>query len=321
MVRHKAFSILFAIIFLCIFIVPVSAESTHPFEPYMPTPIHEDNVPASAVFVYYCFSTGEGDRFYNRYMYSTSLNNNLVYEDTPTPRFLFNSGKYFSFVFSGSNSVWSHNGIFDYNNGIFVDATLDWILENALIYCNVDIVDADGDVLFERNSQIIDGRLVPNDYTEVPEAPDYDTWYDNIFSGITNWFSGVLEVLATPFTAIADGLNGVWQAVINLADTIKEDLKSLFIPSVNILPLIFNKFADKFPIINQVVDLFSSLYNLGTDEPVFKITYNGMTLKIVDFTMFSDYLPLIRNFTGVFLLLSFLTREVRKLPRLLRGRD
>ena len=318
MVKFKVFSVLFTIIFLCcVLVVPVSAE--HPFEMYMPTPIHEDNVPASAVFVYYHLPTV--DKFYNRYMYSTQLNNNLVYVDTPTPRFRFDSGNYFSFYFSRSDSVWVHNGIFGSNDGIFFNASISWVLGNALIYCNVDIVDVDGNVLFERNASIIDGRLVPNDYTEVPEVPDYDTWYDNIFSGITNWFSGVLEILVTPFTLIADGLAGLWEEVKVLPDTIKEVLKTLFIPTINIIPLIYGKFADKFPIINQVVDLFSSLYNLGTDEPVFKITYNGMTLKIIDFTMFSGYLPLIRNFTGIFLLLSFLTREVRKLPRLLRGRD
>ncbi len=113
-------------------------------------------------------------------------------------------------------------------------------------------------------------------------------------------------------------LGGIFSGVVS---GFLNGLKSLFIPSVNILSLIVDKFTNKFPIINQVGDLFTSLFNPGTDEPIFKITYNGMTLKIIDFTMFSDYMPLIRNFTGVFLLLSFLTREVKKLPRLLRGRD
>lgn len=317
MVRHRVFSILFAIIFLCVLNVAVYAESTHPFEPYMPTPVYESNVPASAVFIsYYVSST---DTYYCRYMYSTLLNNNLVYE-TSQNRLRFEIGNYFSFTFSLSDSVWVYNGTYGGNTSVFSNATMDWILENADIYCNVDIVDDDGNVLFNKNSQIIDGLLVPNNYTgdiEVPEDPDYDTWYERVFSGITEWFGGVLEILKTPFTAIAEGLNGVWNAVKN----IKEDLKTLFIPSVNIISLISDKFTDKFPIINQVGDLFTSLFNPGTDEPVFKITYNGVNVKIIDFTMFSDYMPLIKNFTGVFLLLSFLTREVKRLPKLIRGRD
>lgn len=318
-VKHKVFSILLAIILCCVFVVPLRAESTHPIEPYMPTPIYSNKGPASAVFIN--FYIPSSDTFYCRYFYSTTLNNNLVYVDSTTPfKLRFEKGNYYGFTFSRSDSLWVYNGEYTSNPNIFDKASMDWILENAYIYSNVDIVDEDGNILFGRNSQIIDGVLVPNDYTgeiEEPEIPDYDSWYERIFGGITEWFGGVLEVLKTPFEAIAEGLSGVWQAV----DTIKEDLKSLFIPSVNILPLIIGKFADKFPIINQVGNLFATLYNPGTNEPVFTITYKGMTLKIIDFTVFSDYMPLIRNFTGVFLLLSFLTKEVKRLPRLLRGRD
>lgn len=97
-------------------------------------------------------------------------------------------------------------------------------------------------------------------------------------------------------------------------------LKSLFIPEKNIFQDIVNKFADKFPIVGQVVDLFSNLYNIGDNEPVFKITYNDMELKIVDFSSFEAYLPLIRNLTGAFLFLSFISREIKILPRIIRGR-
>ena len=321
MFRFKALSVLFTIIFLfSILIVPVSAESSHPFEPYMPTPIYEDDVPASAVFIFYYNPTTE--IYHNRYLYSTSLNNNLVYVVYEgNPRFVFHSGSFHSFSFSGSE--WDYKGSFSRNSSVLNNVSINWVLENALIYTNVDIVDDDGNVLFSRNAQIVDGLLIPNNYTGGvdPETPDYDTWYDNIFSGITGWFGGVLDVLATPFTAIADGLSGVWQAITNLVTDFVEELKSLFIPTVDILPLIKEEFTDKFPIIEQVGNLFTNLFSPGSNEPIFQISYNGMTLKIIDFTMFTSYMPLVRNFTGVFLLLSFLTREVRNLPRLLRGRD
>jgi len=97
-------------------------------------------------------------------------------------------------------------------------------------------------------------------------------------------------------------------------------LKSLFIPERNIFNDIIAKFSDKFPIVNQVVGLFSNLYNVGENEPVFKFTYKDIELKLVDFTSFEDYLPLVRSFTGAFLFLSFVTREIKILPKIIRGR-
>ncbi|NLK72001.1 MAG: hypothetical protein GX285_03150, partial [Clostridiales bacterium] len=193
MFKFKAFSVLFTIIFLCcVLVVPVSAESSHPFEPYMPTPIYEDNVPASAVFIFYHNSVN--DTYYTRYMYSTVLNNNLVYLDTSSysddPILLFETGNYFSFSFPRSDLSWTYGGNYAYNYGVLDNVSINWILENALIYTNVDIIDDDENVLFSKNSQIVDGLLIPNNYAGGvdPEAPDYDTWYDNIFSGITGWF-------------------------------------------------------------------------------------------------------------------------------------
>lgn len=322
MVKRKVFSILFVIVFLCALVVPVYAE--HPFDPYMPTPVYGSEIPASAVFISYYIST-TGLR-YVRYLYSTQPNNNVVYVDTTTSFSLeFESGSFRVFSFSDSwNNIGKYNSYYD----IFKYVTMDWILENigvnSFVYSNVDIVDVNGNVLFERNSRIEGGVLIPNDYGEDPEDPedpdddpDYDEWYERVFDSITEWFSGVLEVLKAPFTAIAEGLNGVWGAVKN----IKDDLKNLFIPSVNIIPMIREKFVNKFPIIEQAGNLFASLFNIGSNEPIFKITYKGMTLKIVDFTAFSDYIPTIKNLTGAFLLLAFLTKEIKRLPKLIRGRD
>ena len=98
-------------------------------------------------------------------------------------------------------------------------------------------------------------------------------------------------------------------------------LKSLFIPERNIFTDIVNKFGDKFPIVGQISNLIASLYNIGEVEPVFKFVYKDIELKVIDFSAFSDYMPLIKNFTGAFLFLSFLVREIRILPGIIRGRQ
>ena len=98
-------------------------------------------------------------------------------------------------------------------------------------------------------------------------------------------------------------------------------LKSLFIPETNIFVDIVNKFSDKFPIVGQISNLIANLYNIGEVEPVFKFVYKGIELKVIDFSSFAEYMPLIKNFTGAFLFLSFLVREIRILPGIIRGRQ
>ena len=98
-------------------------------------------------------------------------------------------------------------------------------------------------------------------------------------------------------------------------------LKSLFIPERNIFQDIVYKFSDKFPIVGQISNLIANLYNIGEVEPVFSFTYKNMELKVIDFSSFADYMPLIKNFTGAFLFLSFLVREIRILPGIIRGRQ
>lgn len=222
------------------------------------------------------------------------------------------------------------------------------------------------------------------DFQEIPpEVPDYDTWYGNILSGITEFFSGVFEGLATAFSNIADGINGFWQGmtikltelknsitnlkdiisdklselknsfvdnivslknsfvdnivslknsfvdsivnfknnVMNIPDLIGEKIDFLFNPTVDIMPMIRNKFNNKFPIIEQAKSMFSGLFNIGTNAPVFDINYQGMTLSVVNFTAFESYMPLIRGITGAFIMLTFLPREIKRLPALLRGQN
>lgn len=164
---------------------------------------------------------------------------------------------------------------------------------------------------------------------------DYDEWMINrerIFEGL---YPIASNVNLTFGDGVWDKSNGLYDLPHpdSMDDDIDEEgliggivggilngLKSLFIPERNIFQDIVYKFSDKFPIVNQIVNLFGNLYNIGENEPVFKISYNDMELRIVDFTSFENYLPLIRNLTGAFLFLSFITREIKLLPRIIRGR-
>jgi len=75
-----------------------------------------------------------------------------------------------------------------------------------------------------------------NDLTEDSgnlETPDYDAWYDSIFSGISDWVGSLLEMLVNPFGAIAEGiktLGGHFSGVLNYLNPFHQNfmLKDLF---------------------------------------------------------------------------------------------
>ncbi|NLZ53817.1 MAG: hypothetical protein GX892_11880 [Thermoanaerobacteraceae bacterium] len=164
---------------------------------------------------------------------------------------------------------------------------------------------------------------------------DYDEWLTNRYRIYRGMYPIASNVNLTFGDGVWDKNNGLYDLphpdaiddddddssiVGGIVGGILNGLKSLFIPERNIFEDIVAKFSDKFPIVNQIVGLFSNLYNIGESEPVFKFTYKDIELKLIDFTSFKDYLPLVRNFTGAFLFLSFVTREIKILPRIIRGR-
>lgn len=200
------------------------------------------------------------------------------------------------------------------------------LVNGVFVYQNT----SDGRIYFEGYYQdYVDGQL-KNIWL------DYDEWIINRerLSGATYPIASNVNI--TFGNGVWDKSNGLYDLphpdalddddddssiVGGIVGGILNGLKSLFIPERNIFVDIVNKFSDKFPIVGQVVDLFSNLYNVGENEPVFAFTYKDIELKLIDFTSFKDYLPLIRNFTGAFLFLSFITREIKILPGIIRGRQ
>lgn len=156
---------------------------------------------------------------------------------------------------------------------------------------------------------------------EEPEAPDYDSWAEKIFGEITSWFSGVLETLATPFTAVAEGLSGVWQAVKNVPQAIADKLEYLFVPSSDKFDELKDKFDEKFGFVGQIIDLGETIVDatFGGSKPNSNITVYGGTYTIIDWDIYDDYRPYIH---GIIVLLSyivFIPKLIKRLPSVIRG--
>ncbi len=191
------------------------------------------------------------------------------------------------------------------------------------------ITTSDSSFYFQVSCTDDDGLLVHLDYNEwLPNRYrlDWGTYpiasNVNLDFGGNEWdMSNGLYDLPPPELPPPDDDDDHSGLIGGIVGGILNGLKSLFIPERNIFVDIVNKFNDKFPIVGQISNLISNLYNIGEVEPVFKFVYDGIELKIIDFSFFADYMPMIRNFTGAFLFLSFITREIKKLPGLIRGRE
>lgn len=192
----------------------------------------------------------------------------------------------------------------------------------TIIASTVDIKNADGETFFFRNA-IVSSRRLENYNESDPSAdvPDYDGWASKVFDTITGWFGGILEDLAAPFTSIAEGLSGVWQAVKNIPQAISDKLEYLFVPSGDKFSELKDKFNEKFGFVGQIIDLGQTIINatFGGSKPESNITLYGGTYTIIDWDIYDNYRIYIH---GIIVLLSyivFVPKLIKRLPSVIRG--
>lgn len=94
-------------------------------------------------------------------------------------------------------------------------------------------------------------------------VPDYDEWYNSIFSSISDWVGSVLEGLATPFEGIAQGIVNLGNHFSNILDYLNPFSDNFILKNVidflgNILNYI-NPFSEDF-FGKKIVEMFSSLF-------------------------------------------------------------
>lgn len=145
---------------------------------------------------------------------------------------------------------------------------------------------------------------------------------NNILTNIKNILQYIVNLPSNIYGAFSALLMSLKDEIISIPDKIIDKLVALFIPTANIFARIIVALDEKYPIVQQCVQIFAQLFNdIGTAEPKFEMTWKGINFAIIDFTSFSAHMPLIRNVTAAFLWLAFITHEVRTLPKLIRGRD
>lgn len=139
-------------------------------------------------------------------------------------------------------------------------------------------------------------------------------------------------MLAVPFRAIADGLNGVWQSITKVWDWLVafpnmlwDGLKSLFIPHDGFFQNEFNElrqiFYDRIPLLGQCLDFFQAVIagatQPSTNYPVFSFDYKGATYNIFDFSVFAQYRGFVHMVVLLFAYYFFIRRMLHRLPSII----
>lgn len=145
-------------------------------------------------------------------------------------------------------------------------------------------------------------------------------WFSDLVTNIGNWFKNLGEHLSKLLSYINPFDENFFG--YKIIDLFKELFNLLFVPTNNPFSEISNKFDEKFSFVNQIKTLINDLLgfnNYGDKVPSFSINYKGLTLVIIDFSIFLNYRTWLH---GIILAISwfvFIRRTYNKIPSIIGG--
>lgn len=144
------------------------------------------------------------------------------------------------------------------------------------------------------------------------------TGLSNLGDTIGGFFEWLLDGIGDISTAILDGIGDLLEWLL---DGIGEVLKFLFVPSDNLASDLKEKIYEKFPFIQQIVELVDAFLDLGNNAtaPQFTFTYHGTTVSIVNFADFDSFMPLVRAIILAVAWFTFIFRLYKRLPSIIGG--
>lgn len=111
---------------------------------------------------------------------------------------------------------------------------------------------------------------------------------------------------------------------IKLVEFIGDLLEDLFIPKEDHFSDLHNELNKKLGFIGQVKDLAHSLFPENSPNSVFSppnwsITYNGVTVKIIDWTAFEEYRGYLHSIIIFIMWGSYIIRLYKRVPMIIYG--
>ena len=142
------------------------------------------------------------------------------------------------------------------------------------------------------------------------------------FDSVVSNFKGAIGSFNSSVTGLFDNLLEKLVELFNFLITrIREVLIYLYVPEDNIWLELKDKILEKFPFITQVSQIVSAFMNIdgSKEQPNFSITYYGSTVKIIDFSLFEDYIPVVQVIIIAIAWGSFIFRLYKRIPSIIGG--
>lgn len=153
-------------------------------------------------------------------------------------------------------------------------------------------------------------------------------WFVDLGVSFGNWFSNLITNLGEWFKSV-----GQWFAELpsKVGEVFKELFMYLFVPEDNPFSTFKDLIGEKFPVVDQAKELVDvALGSLGSEpatmsndsygsEPVFKFTWQGVEVPLIDLTPFTPYKKIVDGIIVAICYFLYIMRLYKRIPSLIRG--
>lgn len=166
-------------------------------------------------------------------------------------------------------------------------------------------------------------------YTETVSIDIQDTLYEQLTTDVS---TGEIDASSTETTGLSL-LKQILSAINNISQAILDGIKSIFVPSQEVIDSVYNMFWGKLPIIDQVREVVDETVEiLTTEEPeppqiiidlsasTSDIDYGGEAV-VLDFSWYEPYKPTVDALIVGFVYIVFAFRFFHRLPDVISGSD
>lgn len=170
---------------------------------------------------------------------------------------------------------------------------------------------------------------------------------------MSGWFGGILEGLAVPINALAEGIKNVWDGIISVRDNLVQGftdtveavtaipemigekvrllLTEFFVPDEELMNERLQSLRSEFAFVDSIAGygdhLLNTLQGASGKAPSFTIDFGkarGKYIKTsqtvtIDLSWYDEYKPMVDNILSGLIWMTFLWHMYKKIPDIIHG--